>query len=462
MIQHSTPNIKFTNTKPDFKLFVNLFAIAVPIILQNLTQSFINMLDTIMVGRLGEIEIAAVGLGNQIYFMMTMILFGIASGGAIFIAQFWGKKDIAGIRKTLGFSLTVAAAIGILFMLGALFIPETLISLYSSDQAVIHYGGAYLRAVGISYPITAVSFVYAQALRSTEKVRLPMMATVAALIANGILNYLFIFGIGPFPALGVVGAAVGTVVARIIELLILITESYRRKYPAAGSISELMSFNGYLIRRYIIIAAPVIINETLWGGGVTTQNSIFAHAGTDAIAAFNITNTISQLTWVFFIGCGNAAAIVIGKRIGEHNNTAALKSANTFALYMPLFACLLALLLLPLSRLLPVLFKVSPYIIMQATAMLYVLMATYPFKAFNMCMVVGVCRSGGDTVFAAFCDVAAMWLVAIPLGAFAAFHLHAVPWIIYCCVLCDEFIKAGFGYWRLRSRKWLHNVTDSL
>ncbi len=448
------------NTKPDFSLFKSLLFTAAPIIFQNLTQSFINMLDTIMVGRLGEVEIAAVGLGNQIYFMMTMILFGIASGASIFIAQFWGQKDVAGIRKTLGLSLSAAGIVSVLFMAAALAVPKTLISLYSADTAVIKEGGAYLRAVAVSYPITAVSFVYAQALRSTEKLQLPLAAAVASLAVNGLLNYLFIFGVGPFPELGVVGAAIGTVAARVIELALLLFVSYRRRYPAAGTCRELFSFNGYLIRRYIIIAVPVIINETLWGGGITMQNSIFAHAGTDAIAAFNITGTISQLTWVFFIGCGNAAAIVIGKRIGEHNDVLARKSANTFALYMPLFACAFALLLLPLSRLLPLLFKVSPHIIEQAAAMLYVLMVSYPFKAFNMCMVVGVCRSGGDTVFAAVCDVAFMWLIALPLGALAALYLHAPAWIVYCCVICDDWIKAALGLWRLRSGKWLHHVTE--
>lgn len=439
--------------------FKNLVIIAVPIILQNLMQSFINMLDTIMVGQLGATEIAAVGLGNQIFFILNMILFGISSGAAIFIAQYWGKKDIPAIRKFLGLALTLALGVAVLFTAAALIAPERLIALYTNDPAVIKSGGEYLRTVAISYPVTAVSFVFAQAFRSTEHVKLPMTATIISFAVNGVLNYIFIFGAGPIPAMGVTGAALGTVFARLIEFVILVFTAYSRSYEAAGPLKQLRAYSGYDIRRYIKIALPVVINETLWGTGVTMQNSIFAHAGTDAIAAFNITGTISQLTWVFFIGVGNAAAIIIGKKIGAGNADEAYEYANTFAVLMPLLAIPIGIWLLPLSKTLPVFFKVEPHIITQASIMLLLLMCTYPFKSFNMCMIVGICRSGGDTVFAAACDVLFMWIIALPAGAVAALVLHASPWIVYICILSEDLFKSVAGFIRLRSKKWLHNVT---
>ncbi len=420
--------------------FKNLVIIAVPIILQNLMQSFINMLDTIMVGQLGATEIAAVGLGNQIFFILNMILFGISSGAAIFIAQYWGKKDIPAIRKFLGLALTLALGVAVLFTAAALIAPERLIALYTNDPAVIKSGGEYLRTVAVSYPVTAVSFVFAQAFRSTEHVKLPMTATIISFAVNGVLNYIFIFGAGPIPAMGVTGAALGTVFARLIEFVILVFTAYSRSYEAAGPLKELRAYSGYDIRRYIKIALPVVINETLWGTGVTMQNSIFAHAGTDAIAAFNITGTISQLTWVFFIGVGNAAAIIIGKKIGAGNADEAYEYANTFAVLMPLLAIPIGIWLLPLSKTLPVFFKVEPHIITQASIMLLLLMCTYPFKSFNMCMIVGICRSGGDTVFAAVCDVLFMWIIALPAGAVAALVLHASPLLVYICKLSDDLI----------------------
>lgn len=252
-----------------------LLTIALPIILQNLMQSLVNMLDTIMVGQLGAVAIAAVGLGNQIFFLLNMILFGISSGAAIFVAQYWGKRDIAGVRRTLGLALTLAAVVATLFMLAAMIAPYFLIGLYSNDILVIQEGGKYLQLVAISYPITAISFVYAQAFRSTEHVRLPMVATLISLTANAILNYLLIFGIGFFPAMGVQGAAVATVVSRTIELIILMGIGYKKKYEAAANLREILSFDTGFAGRYMRVALPVIFNETFWGLGITLQNSIF-------------------------------------------------------------------------------------------------------------------------------------------------------------------------------------------
>lgn len=436
-----------------------LLTIALPIILQNLMQSLVNMLDTIMVGQLGAVAIAAVGLGNQIFFLLNMILFGISSGAAIFVAQYWGKRDIAGVRKTLGLALTLAAVVATLFMLTAMTAPYFLIGLYSNDPLVIQEGGKYLKLVAISYPITAISFVYAQAFRSTEHVRLPMVATLISLTANAILNYLLIFGMGFFPAMGVQGAAVATVVSRTIELIILMGIGYKKKYEAATNLREILSFDTGFAGRYMRVALPVIFNETFWGLGITLQNSIFSHAGTDAISAFNICSSISQLTWIFFIGTGSAAAIIIGKQIGAGQREAAIKSANTFSWFMPALAAVVSIALIPLSMLLPIFFDVEEEILRQARMMLMVLMVSYPFKSFNMCIIVGVCRSGGDTIFAAIMDVLTLWVVALPIGYITALVLGLEPWMAYAFILAEEPIKTIMGFIRLRSQKWLHDVT---
>ena len=436
-----------------------LLTIALPIILQNLMQSLVNMLDTIMVGQLGAVAIAAVGLGNQIFFLLNMILFGISSGAAIFVAQYWGKRDIAGVRRTLGLALTLAAVVATLFMLAAMTAPYFLIGLYSNDILVIQEGGKYLQLVAISYPITAISFVYAQAFRSTEHVRLPMVATLISLTANAILNYLLIFGIGFFPAMGVQGAAVATVVSRTIELIILMGIGYKKKYEAAANLREILSFDTGFAGRYMRVALPVIFNETFWGLGITLQNSIFSHAGTDAISAFNICSTISQLTWIFFIGTGSAAAIIIGKQIGAGQREAAIKSANTFSWFMPALAAVVSIALIPLSMLLPIFFDVEEEILRQARMMLMVLMVSYPFKSFNMCIIVGVCRSGGDTIFAAIMDVLTLWVVALPIGYITALVLGLEPWMAYAFILAEEPIKTIMGFIRLRSQRWLHDVT---
>jgi putative MATE family efflux protein len=447
----------------DKEFYKSLFAIALPVMLQNFINSLVNMLDTIMIGQLGTVEIAAVGLGNQIFFLYNLTLFGICSGGAIFTAQFWGKKDIRGIRKNMGFCMTLTVIVGIVFTAGAAFIPDKLIGVYSRDPLVIRAGAVYLRTLSPSLIPFAVNMVLVLTLRSVEKVRLAIVSTLIALSMNAILNYLFIFGAGSIPAMGVKGAALATIISRFTEMLILICVSYARRYPPAGRIKELFAFNGNYARRFLKIALPVIINEIVWSTGISVQNLIFARTNTEAIAAFNITNTFSQLTWVIFMGLGNGMAVLIGKKIGEGREQTARDYASRIIRFAPLVSVGVAIVLFSLSvRLLPFIFNVDPLVLDAAAQMFLVLCLSYPFRAFNMSMVVGICRAGGDTVFCVFYDLAAMWLLALPLGAAASFIFGAPIWLIYLCVSIEEPVKVLFGLWRFKTGKWLHHVTEGM
>ncbi len=436
--------------------YKTLFIIALPIIIQNLFQSLVNLVDTIMVGKIGETELAAVGLGNQIFFLLTLLLFGVGSGGAIFIAQYWGKKDIKGIHKTIGITLVFAFFSSLVFTVVAILFPSWLISLYSHDEAVIQVGAEYLKVAALCYIPMGLSFSFSLALRSTEQVKLPLYATIISLITNICFNYIFIFVLN----LGVKGAASATVIARLVEFIFIFYTSFKRKLPIVAKITEYISFTRTHVAHYLRIALPVIINEIFWSTGITMQNVIMARKSTEAIAAFNITGTVSQLTWVFFIGVGNAAAIIIGKKIGERNEAAAKKEAHRFAWFMPLTACAISLLLIPISLSLPLFFSVSEDILKQAANMLLVLMFSYPLKAFNMCMIVGICRSGGDTIYAAIVDSAYLWLMGIPLGAIAAFCFNFDPYLIYAAFIFEELAKAITNFFRLKSGKWLNNVTE--
>jgi Na+-driven multidrug efflux pump len=242
-------------------------------------------------------------------------------------------------------------------------------------------------------------------------------------------------------------------------MTILILTCYGKKYPLAGTLRELFSFDAVFVKRFFVIAAPVILNEFLWSLGITMQNVIFARTGTDAIAAFNITGTVASLAWVVFIGLGNGASVLIGKRIGEGNEIAARDYARRITRFSPLVAAVVALFLVPASFLLPFFFDLEPAVFAIIRSMFIMLSLLYPIRAFNMSMVIGVCRAGGDTRFSVFFDVFFMWTLALPLAAFASFVLGAPVWVIYLCVAADEPFKAALGWWRLKSGRWLHNVT---
>ncbi len=442
--------------------YKSLFSIAVPIILQDLLRTFINMMDTVMVGRLGAVEIAAVGLGNQIFFLLNMFLFGISSGGSIFIAQYWGVKNIKEIRRTVGIMISFSFVVVAVFTFGAMFMPQKLIGFYTNDSAVIKNGASYLRAVSISYPLMAVTFALQMAFKATEHVILPMVTTAVSFVLNIIFNYIFIFGFEPLgiPAMGATGAAVGTVISRITECLITVIYGYYKKYEAAGSISDFFSYDRNFAARILKVAFPVIISEACWGFGITVQNGIFSHAGTDAFAAFSIMNTLSQLTWVVFIGMGNAAAIILGKKIGAGENDSAIAYTKKYSWFFPLCGAAVGLLLYPISLMTPLIFKVGPHIIGITQSLLCLLMFLYPFRAYNMLLIVGILRSGGDTVFGSIIDNGFMWFVSIPLGCAATFIWNLDPWLIMLCLESEQVLKMACGLVRVHSGKWLHNVTQ--
>ena len=454
--------MNITTLFSDRQFYKNLFVIALPIMFQNLVNSMVNLADTVMIGRLGTVEIAAVGLGNQIVFLYTLSLFGLCSGASIFTSQFWGKRDIMGIRMNVGFSMLLALAGGVLFTVLTAVIPARIIGIYSRDPSVIALGAQYLRIISITFIPFGISTVFMHSLRSVEKVKPPMITTFIALSTNVILNYFLIFGIGPFPVMGVRGAAIATVISRVVEMLLLVGISYIKKYPPAGSPAELAGFGILFIKRYIRIVLPAMLNEIFWSSGMSMQNLIFARTHTDAIAAFNIVVTVNQLTFILFFGLSNGAAVLIGKRIGEGNEVKAREYAHKIAIFTPLVSIIPLGILLVIPQFIPFVFNVNETVIDHVRLMFIILASIYPFRSFNMCMVVGVFRAGGDTIFCLIYDVMFLWGFALPLAAIAAYFFKVPVWALYICVNTEEYLKLILGIWRLRTGKWLRNVISGI
>jgi putative MATE family efflux protein len=437
----------------------DLLRLALPIVLQNLAAALVGLLATVMVGSLGAASLAGVGLGNQVYFLLTLFLFGVSTGGGVFLAQYWGKRDLAGLRRSFGLALTIGLGTGLAFTLAALALPRLILGLYSADAEVVGIGSRYLRIVAWSYLPTAFSMVLGISLRSVERVRPPLVAATVSLALNLLLAWVLIFGKLGSPVLGVEGAAWATVAARLVEALILAAVAIATRAPILGSLRDLLDWRGSWPSRYLAVAWPVIVNEVTWSLGITLYNVVFARIDTLSIAAYNIVNTFSQLAVVVFFGAANAAAVMIGKKIGEGNSDLAFAWAKRFALLAPLFGLLMSVLILPFRMALPILYDLDAKVLAEASTMLLVLAAIFPFKVFNLTLIVGICRAGGDTKFSMYYDLAGVWGLGVPLAALGAFVLGLPAWAVFLLTASDEIAKSFVGVWRLLSRRWLRNVT---
>jgi len=277
-------------------LYRRVIAVAIPVAIQNLIISSINMADVFMIGQLGEVPIAALGMANQIMFLLILTLFGVNSGSQVFSAQFFGAKDFVHLRRILGISLTMGILAGTLFFLSSLFFPAELLGIFTNEQAVIDVGARYLRIVSWSYPFTAVAFSFAFQLRSTDRPRVPMYVSMLALVVNISLNWVLIFGHLGFPKLGIEGAAIATVIARVIETVVVIAMTYITKSVNAATFSEMFSYRKELIKRYMKTSFPVFLNEITWAAGMTMNMMVFGRMGTQAMAAINIESSVSRLS----------------------------------------------------------------------------------------------------------------------------------------------------------------------
>ena len=443
----------------DKRFYKTFLHIAVPIALQQLVSSSVNLLDVLMVGQLGEVSIASLGLSNQVFFLFSVILFGISSGSAIFTAQYWGKRDIGNIRKVLGIGLTLSISVGILFTLGAVIFPEKMLGFYTKDLAVIELGSGYLSIVGFSYILTAITYCYVAVLRSTQRVKLPMAVTVVALSMNILLNYALIFGNFGLPALGVRGAAIGTAVSRSVECVLLLTLTYALKTPAAGRIRELFNFDLVFFKRILTTSFPALMNEVIWAFGITTYNSIYAHIGTEAIAAVNINSTIENMAFVAFIGAANASAIMIGNQIGSGREYLAYDYGKRFIVLGVVGALLVGIVLVLLRGPLLSLYNITATSYFYSNRLLLIFSSTMWVRVTNMIIFIGVLRSGGDTRFALATEAVAVWLVGVPAAMIGASIFKLPIYWVYSLAMMEEISKLFVIFRRFTSKRWINNLT---
>lgn len=436
--------------------------IALPVAMQGMLNTIVNLVDTMMIGALGATAIAAVGLANKVFFVFTLLVFGIVSGSGVLAAQYWGNGDIKNIKKVVGLALTLAVAASIAFLVPAVVCPEAVMRIFTASEDAIQVGAGYLTIVALSYPATAVSNTFVAMLRATGRVKAPVVISSCTIFINIFFNYTFIYGNFGAPAMGAAGAALATLMARLAEALSIILVVYLGKAPVAARFKEMFGYSREFLVQFFSTTSPVIANEFIWGLGTTLYSLAYGRMGNDAVAAITIATTIQDIVTVLFQGLSAATAVIMGNEMGAGKLKRAERYAKNFLILQFIVTILGALFCVAIRWQIIGVYNITPEIAESVSWCIIVFALFMPFKMFNYVMVVGILRSGGDTKMCLLLDCSGVWMIGVPMaflgGLFFGFPIH----IVYAMVMLEEVYKAVFGYWRYRQKKWLRNLAAEL
>ena len=455
---------KHLRREPGF--YRQLWKLSLPVILQNLITFSLGLIDTFMVSQLGNEEMAAVSSANVPVFLLISIVFGFQSGLGILVSQYWGKGDLKNINRALGVACFLGVGVtAVLAVVFALF-PVQVMDLLSNRHDLSLLGAPYLQVIGFSYVFNMLSSLYASAQRSVENSTFGMKLFGFSTVLNTALNYLLIFGHGGFPALGVRGAAVATLLARMSEFLICVVCAVRSKNIPLD-LGCFLRPGTEMVGRFLKYASPVVLNETAWGLGNSLLTVILGYTdnSVEMLAANAVMGNLNRLFLVVCFGLGAATAVLIGKAIGEgrsHSEVMALsQTLMGFAVLVGGTVGLAALILVP-TLFVPVifpLFKLYGESAAIATAIAVASFLALPLHAHSISSITGVLRAGGDVGWSTFLDLAPQWLACLPLTALAALVLKTGVWPIAIAMQAECIIKVPLCTWRINSGKWINDLT---
>lgn len=443
----------------DKKFYRLLFSIALPIAVQNLITFMVSMVDTLMVGALGEIQLSAVSIANNLFFVLTILMFGLAGGSNIMISQYWGKGNVKTIHKILAIMYRFCIAITGIFIFIAVFLPKYFMGIFTTDKAVIDLGASYLRIVCIGYLFYAITNCTIMMLRSVKTVRISMIVYSASLVVNAILNWVLIFGNLGAPELGIKGAAIATVCARITEFSIVLVFMFLYERKIGLKLEHLLKADKDILKDYIGLCTPVLFNELLWAIGSSMISVIVGRMGTDVVAANSINGVAHQFVTVFIFGMSNATAVIIGNTIGEGKKEKAREYAHSVGIFSVIMGIIAGLMILFIKPTIVNFYNVSDTTKLIAMEIMTVTSGIIVFQSLASNFMMGVLRGGGDAKFVLINDLIFMWLVAIPGGFFAAFALELPVALVFMVIKCDEVLKSLVSIYRVISGKWVNDVT---
>ena len=442
-----------------------LFLLALPMIVQNLITTSLGFLDTFMVGLLGSEQMSAVTVANVPIFIIQLVVFGLQSGSSVLISQYWGRGDRESINRVMGIGFLIAGSVSTLFALIMAFFPGHVLLLVTDNLRLVEIGTPYIRIVGFSYILNSLSSIYIGMQRSIENPRFGMLVFGTSVLCNTLGNYILIFGKFGFPALGVTGAAAATLFSRTVEFVIAFTYAFRcRSLPL--QFRAIFSPGRAMFKRFLRYSAPVLANESIWGLGYSMITVIMGHmaASGDLIAAYTVAGNIDKLTTAGIFGIANAVAVIIGKEIGTGNREGVYNIGCALCFTAACFGTALGLLefILFLTVLRPYvlpLFSLSSAAAQLCAVMVYCFALAMPLHGFSSTMVVGVLRGGGDVRASLIIDNIPLWCVMLPAMCLLGLVFSAPPVYVCLCLLLENSVKTPLGIWRLRSGKWIHDIT---
>ncbi|XZH33943.1 MATE family efflux transporter [Clostridium perfringens] len=443
----------------DKRFYRLLFSIALPIAVQNLITFMVSMVDTLMVGALGGIQLSAVSIANNLFFVLTILMFGLAGGSNIMISQYWGKGNVKTIHKILAIMYRVCLLITGIFIFIALFLPKYFMGIFTTDKAVIDFGASYLRIVCIGYLFYSITNCTIMMLRSVKTVSISIIVYTASLVVNSILNWIFIFGNLGAPELGIRGAAIATVCARITEFSIVLVFMFIYERKIGLKIEHLLKLDKEILKDYVGLCTPVLCNELLWAIGASMISVIVGRMGTEVVAANSINGVAHQFVTVFIFGMSNATAVIIGNTIGEGKKEKAKEYAYSIGIFSVVMGCISGLMILLIKPFVVNFYNVSYSTKLIAMEIMTVTSGIIVFQSLASNFMMGVLRGGGDAKFVLINDLIFIWLVAIPGGFFVAFVLEIPVALVFLVIKCDEILKSLTSVYRVISGKWVNDVT---
>ena len=439
--------------------FKIVFGLAFPIALQNLINTAVTTADVVMLGKVGETALSSGSLAGQAQFVMSLMIFGMTSGASVLTAQYWGKKEIQTIEKVFSMTLCLALSAGVLFFIASEFFPEQIMHIFSSETDVIEGGASYLRIVAFSYPMSAFCTGYLYLMRSIERAKIGTAVFACSLAANVLMNAVFIFGLLGMPVLGVRGAALATLLSRCLEFALVVFYMWKINRQVRIRRTYFFRWDGLLLRDFLVLSIPVVLNETLWGAGMSANAAILGQLGSPAAAANSVVRVIRELVMVMSVGLSAATSVLVGKAIGEKRLTMAETYARRMVILSIGVTCCASLAMFSLRHVIAGALTLGPEAKDYLLFMLVVLAVYSLCQSVSCPVIVGVLRAGGDTRFGLILEGCALWVGSILMGWIGAFVLHLPVKGVFVLLMLDEFIKLPFAAWRYRSKVWLRDVT---